>query len=91
MRFAGDDSYRIGNVTLRGEKYDISGLLGKMSQELNEKGESLVTQFSNKTIAETSANAFGNEQAKEYRPPRDCQGDRHPVFGGPKDGDPRTK
>ena len=65
VRFAGDDSYRIGNVTLRGEKYDISGLLGKMSQELNEKGESLVTQFSNKTIAETSANAFGNEQAKD--------------------------
>jgi hypothetical protein len=65
VRFAGDDSYRIGNVTFHGERYDISGLLDKMPEELNEINQLLVTQFSNKTIAETSVNAFGDEQAKD--------------------------
>jgi hypothetical protein len=65
VRFAGDVGYRIGNVTLHGEEYDISELLGKMPQELNEMKEPLVTQFSKKTIVEASAIAFGNEQANE--------------------------
>lgn len=61
VKFAGEDSYRIGMVTFHGEKSDYSRLIGKIPQEL-----SFTAQLSGKVVAETAAQAFGTEQAKAY-------------------------
>jgi hypothetical protein len=65
IRFPGDERYKIGNVTLHGQDYDLARLFREFPPTVNEIGESIVRQWSKKVIAEISATAFGTEQAKE--------------------------
>jgi hypothetical protein len=59
VKFAGDESHRIGLVTFHGEKSDYSRFIGKIPQEL-----SFTAQLSGKVVVESPAQAFGTEQAK---------------------------
>jgi hypothetical protein len=61
VKFAGEDSYKIGMVTFHGEKSDYSRFIGKIPEEL-----SFTAQLSGKVVVETAARVFGTEQARAY-------------------------
>lgn len=65
IRFSGKASYKIGNVTLHGQDYDLTQLTRGFTPTQNIMGKPIVDQWSKKVIAEISTLAFGNEHTKE--------------------------
>jgi hypothetical protein len=65
IRFPGNESYKVGNVTLHGQDYDLTQLTRRFIPAMGEIGKRIVDQWSKRVIAEISTVAFGNEQAKE--------------------------
>lgn len=65
LRFPGNENYKVGQVTLHGQQYDLSRRLDEIAPELKEIQAAYVAQLSNKVITEVSPVAFGREQAKE--------------------------